>query len=152
MFSLDSGWQLRASSSQLSAISSQFPVPSHESPVPSSQFPVPSSQFPVASRQLITPNPEPRTQRNPEPRTRNPVFALLPPPHLALDLALVQCDMDAVARRDAAARTDDRGAIGIPAHRVAAAEHGERAEVLEPAGEREKRDVGAVTGRCRPRR
>ena len=47
---------------------------------------------------------------------------------------------------------DDRRAVGVPAHRVAAREHGERAEILQPSGQHAEARVGALARRAARRR
>ena len=65
------------------------------------------------------------------------------------DLAVGERHLDAVAGRQRRRVADDRGAVLVPAHSVAAAEHGERAEVSSrPASARS----GRRRGRSRRRR
>ena len=52
--------------------------------------------------------------------------------------------MDAVARGHLRCAPDDRGAVGRPADGVAAAEHRERAERFQPAGDRPEAGGGAI--------
>src|SRR4051812_35281198 len=61
----------------------------------------------------------------------------------AVDLAVGQCHVDAIPRRDAGGAADDRGALLVPAHSIAATEYGEGAEILEASGEGAEARVGA---------
>src|SRR5690349_281111 len=53
---------------------------------------------------------------------------------LAVQFSFVQRDAHVIAGADRAGVADDCRALVIPAHRIAAREHAERAEAFEPAG------------------
>jgi hypothetical protein len=61
-----------------------------------------------------------------------------------VELSLVQGDSKAVAAGDLRRSTDDRRAISVPAHSVAAGKYSERAQIVQTADEDPESGVRAI--------
>src|SRR4029453_2058458 len=74
--------------------------------------------------------------------------------HRAVDLAVRERDVHAIAGRHADGAAHDRRPVGVPAHSIASSEDGEGTEALETAGQRAEARVGAkarpVNRGCQP--